>query len=314
MEVVVEVVNRGGRMLERHRVGGTRLTIGRAYDNDVIISDETVCPHHAVISTDEEGGLVITDLDSVNGTRIEGREISGLSRFESGDECSLGRARVRIYSARHPVADTLRIGGMDGVINRLGKISTVMLLLGVVCLATLAEIWLNSSAGIVWQQVGLGLFSVTIASAVIAMFFAIIGRIAKHEGRFATQFSVVLAYLLVQSLIVYVYELILFNTLSPIFSIVLGLGFSYILLCNTLRLNLHIATSLDNGQRWKFALAFSTILLCISVYPEIVDRTEFSSSPRYVKEIKPPMLRFRGGVARDEFLAGASVLYDKTHE
>ena len=38
MEVVVEIVSRGGHTIERHRVSGERITIGRAFDNDLILN------------------------------------------------------------------------------------------------------------------------------------------------------------------------------------------------------------------------------------------------------------------------------------
>lgn len=312
MEIILEIVSRGGRTLERQRVNRSRITIGRAFDNDVILSDDTVDPHHAVVSENGTGELQINDLGSVNGTRIDGHGITETTRFDSGDEFGFGRARVRIYHVHHAVGDTVRIGGFDGLINHLGKTSTTLALLAIVLSATVFEIWLNSYSGMRWQQVGLGVFSVVTASAVVALFFAILGRIVKHEGRFQTQFSVVLIYLIAQSIVVYAYELILFNTLNFVVSVALGLAASYLLLCQALTLNLHIATYLTNRQVWKFSLAFTSVLLCVSVYPQIVERTEFSNSPRYVKEIKPPLLRVSGSMDADEFLKMTAKLYAAT--
>ena len=75
MEVVFEIVSRAGRTLERHKATGPRLSIGRAFDNELILSDETVSPHHAVLERDPDGNSVLVDLDSLNGIRNERHEL-----------------------------------------------------------------------------------------------------------------------------------------------------------------------------------------------------------------------------------------------
>lgn len=305
MEVVFEVVSRGGHTIERHRASGERIAIGRAYDNELILTDETVSPHHAVLDTGPDGRMCLVDTGSLNGIRSDRHGAAQRIEIESGETCTLGRARIRIYAAEHPVSATVRVGELDGLINRLGSYPAVVTLIAAVAAVTVGELWLTSYSGIEWGQFGIGVFSVFTAVAAVAIFLAIIGRFIKHEGRLQTQFALVMAYLLAQSAIVLGYEIVLYNTLSPWFSAVLGLGASYLLLAFTLWLCLHIATNLGSAQRWKFAFALTSVLLCVSVYPEIVSRSEFSESPRYVKEVKPPALLVARGVDTSTFITHA---------
>jgi pSer/pThr/pTyr-binding forkhead associated (FHA) protein len=46
------------------------VTIGRAPENIIVIPDITVSRRHAVISRDVNGSLVLTDLNSKNGTYV----------------------------------------------------------------------------------------------------------------------------------------------------------------------------------------------------------------------------------------------------
>jgi hypothetical protein len=307
MEVVVEIVSRGGHTIERHRVSGDRITIGRAFDNDVILTDETVSPHHAVLEADAQGNPLLIDNASLNGIRSDRQGSGSRIALVSGDTCNLGRAGVRFYLPGHPVAETVRVGGLDGLINRAGTLAVLGLLIITVAAVTVAELWLTSYAGLEWGQIGIGLFSVFSAATAVAIFLAIIGRIAKHEGRLQTQLALVLLYLLVQSAIVFAYEVVLFNTLNPWLSAAIGLAASFALLAVTLWVCLHVATNLRSRQRWQFALAFTSVLLCISVYPEFIAHGEFSDTPRYVKQVKPPQLRFVRGIDRDTFV-------ERTHE
>jgi ABC transport system ATP-binding/permease protein len=54
----------------------TRLRIGRAADNDVVVSDLSVSRYHAELRRTSRGGFEIVDLDSHNGTYLNGQRIT----------------------------------------------------------------------------------------------------------------------------------------------------------------------------------------------------------------------------------------------
>lgn len=314
MEVIFEVVNRAGRVLERHRASGSELTIGRAFDNELILSDETVSPHHARIETSAEGNVVLRDLNSLNGIRSDRHvRVDGTTPLHSGAEYGFGRARVRIYSTAHAVTETVRIGGLDWLVNRLGGAPVLSCIVCVVALVAITEQWLHTYSAVRWQQWGIGVFGVMMVGVVIAMFWAIVGRIVKHEGRFKTHLALVMLYLLLQSAIYFGYELLLFNSLNTPLSQVFSLGLSFLLLSGLIWLSLHIATNQGSAQRWKIAVATSGIFLCLSIYPKILDQTEFSTSPDYIKVIKPPAVRFARGNSEEDFVEKLPILFSQTN-
>ena len=313
MEIVFEIVSRTGRTLERHKASGSRLSIGRAFDNELILSDETVSPHHAALEVDAHGDTVLVDLGSLNGVRNERHErINGATRLRSGEQYSFGRARVRMSNRDHPMADTVRIGGMDGLINRLGSAPILAVVLSLVVTVAITEQWLNTYTEVRWQEMGIGLFGVLAVGALIATFWAIVGRIVKHEGRFRTQLGLVMTYLLLQSAIVAGYEWLVFNTLNVAFSAGLGLLASFVLLTGVLWISLHIATNQPSTQRWKIAVSIASILLCISLYPAWLEQTAFSESPNYIKKVKPPAARFARGTSVEQFLDNAGGVFTAT--
>ena len=63
----IEILDGKGGVSERIAVDGFPVTVGRAYGNQVILSDPFVCPRHLKIAQDEQGRLLASDLDSVNG-------------------------------------------------------------------------------------------------------------------------------------------------------------------------------------------------------------------------------------------------------
>jgi hypothetical protein len=68
-------------------------TIGRSQENDIVIPDPNVSRKHARISR-AEGGFVIEDLGSTNGTLLDGAPIDR-ERIDGGDELSFGQSIAR---------------------------------------------------------------------------------------------------------------------------------------------------------------------------------------------------------------------------
>lgn len=91
-------------------VSGTVVTLGRALDNDIVVSNNTVSRHHAVL---ERVGSQwrLRDLRSRNGTRVNGVPLgSGSLPLRHGDRIELGRAEIRITAdpdAGHAMATVL---------------------------------------------------------------------------------------------------------------------------------------------------------------------------------------------------------------
>ena len=53
----------------------TRITVGRAPNNDVVLQEPSVSNHHAWFGSDSHGSLTIQDAGSKNGTWVNGRSI-----------------------------------------------------------------------------------------------------------------------------------------------------------------------------------------------------------------------------------------------
>ncbi len=66
------------------------LHIGRSKDNEIILADPNISKHHAqlLIQSPQEVGIV--DLNSTNGTMVNGKRIQGYTRLEKGDVVHLG--------------------------------------------------------------------------------------------------------------------------------------------------------------------------------------------------------------------------------
>lgn len=80
-----------------HEFDGSALTIGRAADNDVVLSDSRVSRHHARVAG-RRGTIVYTDLGSTNGSRVNGVAVGELV-LGAGDRIQLGDSLIVVEVA-----------------------------------------------------------------------------------------------------------------------------------------------------------------------------------------------------------------------
>ncbi len=93
------------------------LTIGREEGNQIQLNDERISRFHLKIQEDE-GKLVLTDLESTNGTKVNGEPVQ-LWVLRPGDVITLGRTVVLF-------------GSRDEIARRLAKLRTTDLSAGIV--------------------------------------------------------------------------------------------------------------------------------------------------------------------------------------
>ena len=82
----------------------TPVTIGREEGNSIQLNDERVSRFHVKIQEDQDK-VVITDLESTNGTKVNGEEIQ-LRILRYGDIVGIGRS-VLLFGSREQIAQRL---------------------------------------------------------------------------------------------------------------------------------------------------------------------------------------------------------------
>lgn len=103
--LILEIKTQG--LHQYHRLDKAETRVGRALDNDVILSDPTIAPHHLVIRRDEEGNITLENLSTVNPTKIKNPD----QQNQLPIDFILGRISARILPRNFEVAETRSIAG-----------------------------------------------------------------------------------------------------------------------------------------------------------------------------------------------------------
>ncbi|MEN9740540.1 MAG: hypothetical protein RLZ72_806 [Actinomycetota bacterium] len=97
------IVRRGPTVGARFLLDSDITVAGRHPDADIFLDDVTVSRRHAEILRDGTS-FSIRDLDSLNGTYLDGERVSG-GTLVDGAEVQIGKYRMTFFPSRHDIVD-----------------------------------------------------------------------------------------------------------------------------------------------------------------------------------------------------------------
>lgn len=94
MDVILKVLN-GTKSGQELAVRGRKFFVGRAEDCHLRPKSDLISRHHCVLLVDE-AGVVVRDLESRNGTFVNGEKITSASELNNGDKLKIGPLEFQI--------------------------------------------------------------------------------------------------------------------------------------------------------------------------------------------------------------------------
>ncbi len=98
----LEILNEGPTKGERFEIHSPLTNIGRGAHNDIVLANESVSDSHAKLQR-RDGGWVVVDIDSTNGTYVGGRRVAGEQRLEGAPDLRFGDVKLGFRPAAGPV-------------------------------------------------------------------------------------------------------------------------------------------------------------------------------------------------------------------
>jgi pSer/pThr/pTyr-binding forkhead associated (FHA) protein len=92
------VVVRGPRVGESYELSAEVTSVGRQGSNDVVLDDVTVSRHHALFTRTASGRVTVRDLNSLNGTYVNGSRVEEVT-LRSLDEVQVGKFKLTFFAA-----------------------------------------------------------------------------------------------------------------------------------------------------------------------------------------------------------------------
>lgn len=319
--VVLEIIG-GGKHARFERVANMPVSIGRAFDNDVIVDDPYVDPHHLTLDQNEDKtGWIVSDFSSAHSEHdskndeFKNEQDVKATAVKSGDELHLGKTRVRFYAENHAVAPTLSLRDLEHRLLEFDAVRWVVTLmvalLGMVCL----QMYLGSTIDMIKPDV-YATTAITILGSIVVVggFWSLIARILKGETRFSPLVNLTLMQSIAALLLALLVNVVFFNLpgmpgrefLQNIISLFLFVTYVYLCMVLTTKLNF-LPKAMICGVIFVGTLGF----MAISGYSK---EDQFIFYPKYDGTLYSPQFLVRPGTAEDEFRSRLPSLFERANE
>ena len=303
----IEILDGKGGVSERIAVDGFPITVGRAYGNQVILADPFVCPRHLKIVQDEQGRLLASDLDSINGFyAASDKERIAQLQLESGSQFRIGHTTLRYVSVDHPLAPTL----VEGAVKVLPLASPYAAVISGVILVLLLclDAYLSSIERVTVANI-IGETWVTVSMlATWAGMWALASRIVVSRFNFARHVTIAcLALLAISALGVVAEWSEFFLPWIPILWIAGVFGYGLVL-AGMVFGHLGAASFLRRRSRLWTAAAISLVVVGTGAISDFAARSKFSTVMEYTGVVKPIDAALVPANSVEDFVTGSEKL------
>ena len=322
MAVIIEVLGWGGKSRHHYRVEGPSVSIGRGYQNDVVLSDSHISANHMRLDA-VEGGWQLTDLDSLNGVEvIKNPSInSALTDSQSsvivladGAEIKIGRSRLRIIADSHPVEAAKELHRLEKDVGQLNRFSIWLPLFLFVLLVDVAALYANSFVEWQWKNALSSILLTQVFLFMLALFWGAVGRFLREEANFLGHYNLILLATLAYSASNWLVGVIGYNLSAAFLITAVTPLFNLALVAILLSANFALATSMLARQRWITAVGFVLLILVVSIASEMQQWGEFSPYPQYFAALELPALQVGDGQSVDKFIDGLDDLFTEADQ
>lgn len=135
-----------------HVIDKPHTRIGRAFDNDVILSEPTVAPYHLAIIRDDDGNIELHNLADVNPARFNGQAQNSVTLDSLPVNIKLGRIEARIVRPDHSVAATKTLAGNGRPKHLFSHAFWGILLIGLCLISSAVDFHVHSYTSYKWDE------------------------------------------------------------------------------------------------------------------------------------------------------------------
>ncbi len=312
-QAVVELLDREGHdgqdapVRQSVPVAAWPLRIGRALDNDLVLSDPHVAPQHLRIDATEDG-LRLSVGETRNGVQLGALRLAAGTQhlLPSGGpaiELTLGRTHLRLRLPGQVLADERPLAAAEP----RRRHATQMLIAGALLLCGLLfNAWLDSDPDGWWRAAASVAVGAVVAAAVWCGLWALLSKTFTRRGRFGWHLRVFLIAGCVLLVVGLVPNLLAYSLSWPWLG---DFGFIATYAVGGVAFYCHLLAvepARPRLMRWV-AVAGVVAAVALSLWQN-QQRSDRYGDELYMSHLFPPALRVAKPVSTDQFMSGVAAL------
>jgi hypothetical protein len=310
---LIEAVDRDGLVRQSWRIGHWPVTIGRALDNDVILTDPHVAAHHAAIDwqgpadhTDSEAKAVLAVRagDTKNGLAIGRERLAGGESKTFADtgrdlDLLIGRTALRLRLPGHALGQEQLLAPIVAVERRW--LPTLGLALAVI-VVVLFNSYLDNDPDGLSRAIGAAVLTAVAGGAIWCGFWSLLSKLFARQSNFGWHVRVFVVASLVMLAIAALPPLLAFSFSWPWLT-----DFSFVAVFATIAaaIYFHLLAVEPGRQRLMRGVAFTGFVAGVALTLWFnMQRTGRLGEELYMNHLFPPALRLARPTSVDHFVDG----------
>lgn len=308
-KTIIEITPLSRGQKEYRVFDSSKITIGRSYDNDLIVHDQYVSPEHAIIYVKNDG-WEIEGRGNENGVFVN-KHLMALAkaRLSSGDEITIGRTIFRVLSPSHPVEPTILLARATKFLGVISQTRNAWCLLLAAALLYFLADYLKSSKELPLVNLSLGSVFIIIVILIASGIWGFIGHLVKNKSRFVQQLSVFSIFFSLLLVVNYVGSCVGYLTSSIMAMAASGAILLFGLLFFLLTMNLRIATNISPRKRMISGGTISFFIIAVGILIGIANKLEFNPKPEYYAGLQPPFIKILRSQSIRHFLTSSEKIF-----
>ncbi|HZV93691.1 MAG TPA: FHA domain-containing protein [Caldimonas sp.] len=301
---LIEALDRDGAVRQAWRVARWPVTLGRALDNDVVLTDPHVAAHHASIDHDANGSVVVRAGQTRNGLTIGRERVEGGASRRFADpgrdlELHLGRTALRLRLAGHALAPEQVLAPRVALERRWAP--TLALAVAVLAIV-LFNTWLDNDPDNLSRAIGSALLTAITGGAIWCGFWALLSKLFARQSNFGWHVRVFVIASLVMLALSALPPLLEFSLSWPWLT-----DFSFVAAFATMAgaVYFHLLAVEPGRRRLMRGVAVTGFAVGVALTLWFnVQRTGRPGEELYMNHLFPPALRLARPVSVDHFVDG----------
>ena len=306
---LLEVIDRDGLVRQAWRIERWPVSIGRALDNQVVLSDPHVAAHHATIDVvaaadGAPATIVVGAGETKNGIRVGRARVAGGASRSIADagrdlELQIGRAQLRLRLPRHTLAAEQAMTPV--VVGEKRWLPTFGLVLAVL-LVVLANTWIDTDPEGLARAAGAIVLTTIAGGAIWCGLWALLSKTFTRQSHFGWHVRVFVSASLALLALSVVPQLLAFA-----FSWPWATDFSFVAVYATAATAIYFHLLAVEPARRRLMRGVAATGFVVGVALSLwfnVQRTGRLGEELYMNHLFPPQLRFAKPKSVDRFVGG----------
>jgi len=311
--LIVEITSKEGVRIERITLDDNGLSIGRAWNSDIIVQDKFVDSDHLGLSLDQDQQVLVSDFSTTNGSWLAGKKMLGIAKpYGFGDVLTIGDTRIKVFDANAPVAPTSLRSKWFLLIERFSSIKALVVLTVLALFVQASKTYSTSFAPLKIEKFLASAFGILMLLLLWSLVLGFVAKLLRGETKFKEFWVLGCLSVIVANLLAFFLLIVRFNlqdvNLGEAIAVTTFCAFAIFLAAGVFSFTTH----LQNRNKW-----LCSFLIVLSLYG-IIKSDDYLREPHQMwkpsteteQATLPPAFLIRQGVSTDEYLEQTDSLFD----